>query len=296
MGSKSSVIRLGLVLVLLATFFAASNCGRTKTQIIVGSKNTTAQSVLGEIVAQHLEHRLGRKIGRSLSLGSTALVYQSLVSGEIGLYPEDTGTVQTEILKESISPDPAAALDRVRNELQRIAQLVVLDPLGADSSWAVFVQQKETPATLSDAADTKEVWKLGVTRDFDERTDGLAHLDQYRLPMGAAPRVAEPAALYAAFAAGQLTMVVGDPTDGAVARHNDWKILADDKKIFSPYQICLIVRSDLLLSDPKIQPALAELSGKMTNDALRKLDVEVDADHKKLADVAAEFLVGAGLK
>jgi glycine betaine/choline ABC-type transport system substrate-binding protein len=251
--------------------------------------------VLGEIVAEHLEHRLGLKIGRSLGLGGTALVYQSLVSGDIGLYPEDTGSVQTEILKESPAQDAAAALNRVRDEMKRIAQVTVLDPVGAENSWAVIVQ-KDGLATLTAAADAKDGWKLGVTRDFDERTDGLATLDQYHLPMSAPHRVTDPASLYAAFAAGELTMVVGDPTDGLAARHNDWKILADDKKIFSPYPICLMVRADLLLSDPKIQPALAELSGKMTNDALRKLDAEVDVDHKKLADVAAEFLLRAGLK
>jgi glycine betaine/choline ABC-type transport system substrate-binding protein len=57
-----------------------------------------------------------------------------------------------------------------------------------------------------------------------------------------------------------------------------------------------MVRADLLLNDPKIQPALAALSGRITNDALRKLDAEVDVDHRKPAQVAAEFLAQAGLK
>ena len=33
--------------------------------------NTTEQVVLGEIVAQHLEHRLGRKVDRRPNLGQT---------------------------------------------------------------------------------------------------------------------------------------------------------------------------------------------------------------------------------
>ena len=67
--------------------------------ITVGSKNFTEQVVLGEIVAQHLEHRLGRRVDRKLNLGGTMLAHQALVRGDIDLYPEYTGTALTTILK-----------------------------------------------------------------------------------------------------------------------------------------------------------------------------------------------------
>ena len=271
------------------------SCGHSKKPIVVGSKSTTAQVVLGEIVAQHLEHRLGRPIGRSLSLGNTPLVYQALMSGEIGLYPEDTGMIQASILKESPSSDAASTLERVRNEMRRLAQLVVLDPLGIENSWAVVIQNEKI-ATLSEAEHAKTGWKLGITRDFNERGDGLPTLHQYHLPMGGPPRVSDPGSLYGALAAGEVTMVVGNAADGPLARHKEWTVLADDKKVFPIYQTCLMVRADVLADDPKIQPALAELSGRLTNDALRDLDAQVDVDHKKAADVAAGFLAQAGLK
>ena len=74
------------------------------------------------------------------------------------------------------------------------------------------------------------------------------------------------------------------------------KVLRDDQKVFGYYQTCLMVRLDLLANDPKIQPALAELSGKITTADMRKLNAQVGIDHKKPADVAAEFLAQAGLK
>jgi glycine betaine/choline ABC-type transport system substrate-binding protein len=294
MSRKSSIGWTSLAVV-LAGILVASSCGGSKKPIVVGSKSATAQVMLAEIVAQHLEHRLRRKIGRNVSLGNTPLVYQSLMNGEIGLYPEETGSLQVGILRESPSSDAASSLERVRNEMKRISQLIVLDPLGIDNSWAIVVK-KDQIETLTDAAHAKPGWKLGVTRDFNERTDGLAVLNQYRLPMDAAPRVADPASLYAALESGELTMVVGNSTDGPLARHDEWKELRDDRKVFPVYQTCLMVRADLLLNDPKIQPALAELSGRITNGALRKLDAEVDVDHKKPAQAAAEFLAQAGLK
>ncbi len=284
--------------ILAAAALLGSSCGGSKKPIAVGAKSTTMGAILGEIVAQHLEHRLGRTVQRHLSLGDTQLAYQALVNGQVGLYAEEAGTLQAQILKESVATDAASALERVRNEMRRISQLEILDPLGIDNAWAAIVPKavSDKMETLSDAANAKPGWKLGITRDFNERTDGLASFNQYRLPMGALTRVTDPGSLYAALAAGELTMVVGNVTDGPLARHDDWKILQDDKKIFPTYQTCLLTRGDLLSSDPKIQIALAELAGKFTNDAIRKLNAQVDVDHKQPADAAKEFLAQAGLK
>ena len=48
--------------------------------IRVGSKNFTEQVVLGEIIAQHLEHRLHQSVERSLNLGGTLLAHQALLT------------------------------------------------------------------------------------------------------------------------------------------------------------------------------------------------------------------------
>src|SRR5258708_36081917 len=116
--------------------------------------------------------------------------------------------------------------------MRRLSQLEVMDPLGIDNSWAVAVPREASVSmeTLSDAAGVKPGWKLGVSRDFNERSDGLASLNQYRLPMGALTRVSDPGSLYAALTGGELTMLVGNTTDGPLARHDDWKILVDAKK------------------------------------------------------------------
>ena len=57
---------------------------------MVGSKNFTEQVILGEIVAQQIERRLGRQVDRKLNLGGTLLAHQALVNGQIDLYPEYT--------------------------------------------------------------------------------------------------------------------------------------------------------------------------------------------------------------
>ena len=66
-----------------------------------------------EIVAQHLEKRLGEKVDRKLNLGGTLLAHEALVKGSIDVYPEYTGTALTNILKLPPSSDAAAVLETV---------------------------------------------------------------------------------------------------------------------------------------------------------------------------------------
>ena len=296
MNRKTTRKRVCGLWAILAVVLVAPGCGRSKKPVVVGFKDTTVQAALGEVVAQHLDNRLGRRVERSFGLGNTPALYQALTNGQIGIYPEETGTIQATILKESPSPDATSTLERVRNEMRRISQLEVLDPLGIDNGWALVVSKEEKLETISDAAHAKMGWKLGVTRDFSERNDGLSTLNQYRLPMPSPPRVSDIAALYADLAEGKLTMVAGNATDGMLARHENWKELRDDRKVFGAYQTCLLVRADLLANDARILPALQELSGKMTNEIIRKMNAEVAIDHKSPADVAAKFLRDAGLK
>src|SRR5512147_2822610 len=107
---------------LLCVWFLTS-CGSSKKPVVVGSKNETEQMLLGEIVAQHLEHRLGHPVERRTGLGGTAILYQSILSGEVGIYPEYTGLISSEILKEAADADPTIVLARARQEMDRIAQL-----------------------------------------------------------------------------------------------------------------------------------------------------------------------------
>jgi len=277
---------------LLCTLFLAS-CN-SKKPIVVGSKTDTEQMVLGEIVAQHLEHRLGRPVERRSGLGSTAVLYQALISGDVGVYPEYTGLIESEILKEPADPNPEIVLARVRQEMARVAQTEVLDPLGFDNRSAMVVraQGAEQLNSLSDAAHSDKRWRMGLPYEFQSRSDGLQALSAYRLM--ASQRVLDPKQLFIALANGDVDIIATRATDGNLT--SDWKVLADDQKVFPSYQACLMVRKDLIAAEPALRPALAELSGKIHADTMQKLNAEVDVLNRPVAAVAAGFLERAGLK
>ena len=116
----------------------------------------------------------------------------------------------------------------------------------------------------------------------------------YRLPT-APPRVLDSKQIFMSLQEGDVDMIAARATDGHLVSP-DWKVLDDDRKVFPPYQACLLVRKDLIGAEPALRPALVELSGKISADTMRKLNAEVDVKMRPLATVAAEFLAQAGLK
>jgi len=72
--------------------------------------------------------------------------------------------------------------------------------------------------------------------------------------------------------------------------------LKDHKQAFPPYQACIVARSALLASSPAVRKALAELSGKISDDAMRKMNYAVDAEHRQVREVAQDFLQNSGLR
>ncbi len=287
----------GLTLLLA---FAVGACSTAKRSIRVGSKNFTEQVVLGEIIAQHLEHRLHQTVERRLNLGGTLLAHGALVNREIDLYPEYTGTALTAILKDPPDNDPARVLARVRSEYASRFHIEWLDPLGIDNSFAMVVSGDEARAkhlaNLSDAAAASLVWTLGVGYEFQQRPDGLAALDRtYHLHWSGSPQSMDLGLLYKALEQKQVSMIAANATDGLLSKL-DLKVLADDRHAFPPYQVAIAAAQERMQEIPGMREALLELSGKFTNATMQRLNYQVDGEHRPVAQVAAEFLKQAGLQ
>jgi glycine betaine/choline ABC-type transport system substrate-binding protein len=269
-------------------------CGG-KHPVTVGSKNFTEQVLLGEIVAQHLEHRLGTRVDRKLNLGGTLLAHEALVKGAIDIYPEYTGTALTDMLKQPPSNDPAAVLSTVREAYRQQWNLEWLDPLGFNNTFAMAIggaaARERRIRTLSDAAAYQPGWMLGVGYEFLQRPDGLPGLlKTYPLHLRKPPVSMDLGLLYQALNQGKVDMVAGSATDGLLSVL-DVAVLEDDKRFFPPYQAALVARQ----IDPNVRTALNELSGKFTDAAMRKLNYAVDGTHQPVREVAARFLRDAGL-
>ncbi len=281
----------GLIIGLWITW--AAGCDRERP-IVVGSKNFTEQVILGEIVAQHLEHRLTRKVDRKLNLGGTLLVHQALLNGDVDLYPEYTGTALLTILKVPSSADPQAGMAVVRSEYQVRFKVEWMEPLGFNNAFAMVIRGDDARSkkidTLSDAARAATPWALGVGYEFQQRADGLAGLlKTYNLPVEGSSKTMDLGLLYRALEQKQVTMIAASATDGPLSVL-DVTVLKDDKKYFPPYQAALAVRAQTLKREPRLRQALNELSGKFSDQMMRKLNQQVDGEHRAIRDVAEQFL------
>jgi osmoprotectant transport system substrate-binding protein len=278
----------------LMTLLCAA-CGRPPA-VIVGSKNLTEQALLGEIMAQQVERRLHVTVERKLNLGGTLLAHQALVNGEIDLYPEYTGTALTAVLKQRPMGDPAAVLAAVRALYLSEWKLDWLDPLGFDNTFAMIVRGAEARGrhlkTLSDAA-AAHPWRLGVGYEFVQRPDGLdGLLKTYGLQMEAPPVTMDLGLLYTALVDGPVDMIAASATDGQIAKL-DVTVLSDDRHYFPPYQCAVVIRQAAEARLPGLRAALEELSGKISDDTMRKLNYQVDVEHRPEWKVAGEFLKGS---
>jgi osmoprotectant transport system substrate-binding protein len=278
-------------IIALLTLLAAA-CGRP-ARVVVGSKNFSEQVLLGEILAQQIERRTGLPVERKLNLGGTMLAQEALAKGDLDLYPEYTGTALTAVLKQPPMSDRAAALAAVRSAYRERWGLEWLAPLGFNDTFAMIVRGETARAgnlrTLSEAA-ASQAWRLGIGYEFQQRPDGLAGLVKaYGLRMAGDPVTMDLGLLYQALGARKVDLIAANSTDGLISAL-DVKVLDDDRHYFPPYECAVVVREASLQRYPKLRAALEELSGKLSDDTMRRLNYQVDGKHRAVAEVAAEFL------
>jgi osmoprotectant transport system substrate-binding protein len=263
-------------------------------RIVIGSKNFTEQLVLGELLAQHIEHTTHLPVQRRFYLAGTYICQQALLAGRIDLYVEYTGTALTAILKEKPSGDDAAVFRRVQEEYAGRFNLVVMPPLGFNNTFAIVVRGSDARQlhlrTISDLARYAPQWRAGFGYEFMERPDGYAGLAKtYNLHFKEAPRIMDLGLLYRALQEKQVDVVAGSATDGLIAAL-DMAVLEDDRHYFPPYDAVPVVRRDTVTRHPEIQHALYELAGRITADDMRRLNYALDGERQDVGDVVAEFL------
>ncbi len=288
-----------------------SGCQRPKpaNTIVIGSKFFTEQVVLAELLAQHIEARTGIHVERKSNLGGSLLVHKALLSGELDLYVEYTGTALTAVLNESpaefvtSSATGAEISRRIYDEVQRRYaerfHLAVTEPLGFENTFAMVVRgddaQRHNLRRVSDVRPLAASWKAGVGYEFQERPDGYrGWCDKYQLRFGSAPRVMDLGLVYRALIDHQVDIVAGNSTDGQIESLH-LVALEDDLHYFPPYDAVPVVREDTLERFPNLRSALAELGGKITADDMRHLNYEVDSLQLDPPEAVRQFRAAHGL-
>src|SRR5437867_1168559 len=220
--------------------------------VVIGSKKFTESYVLGEIARRALsdagvpaEHRQG--------MGGTIILWEALRTAQIDAYPEYTGTIAEEVLKDrSNSPERMA---------QTLAKsgLGMSEPLGFNNTYALVMRRSEAQRlglrTISDLRKYPNL-KIGLTHEFLDRRDGWRPLrDRYGLPQQNIIGI-DHALGYAALANGSIDVKDAYSTDAKIAE-NRLMTLEDDRQFFPRYEAVFLFRLSLSTSAIAVLQKLA---------------------------------------
>ena len=266
--------------ILVATVFPAS-----ANPVIIGSKKFTESYVLGEIARRALndagvatEHRQG--------MGGTIILWQALQGGQIDAYPEYTGTIAQEILKNG----QQLSFHEIRDALGKFG-VGMTEPLGFDNTYALVMRRSEAQhlgiRTISDLRKHPEL-KVGLTHEFLDRQDGWRPLrERYGLPQQSVIGI-DHALGYAALANGSIDLKDAYSTDAKI-EENDLVVLEDDLRFFPKYEAVFLFRSSM---PPGAISALRRLEGAL--DGKRMIHLNVEAERTKNYTFAANLYFEGG--
>ncbi|AWM41053.1 Glycine betaine/carnitine/choline transport system permease protein OpuCB [Gemmata obscuriglobus] len=268
---------------LAATVALVPGCSpAAQRPVVIGSKKFTESVILAEMGTQLA--RAGGAEARRDDLGGTPALWLALTQGDIDAYPEYTGTITRQILKDD-PPDLAAAL---------AAQGVrISKPLGFRNNYALGMRKDVAAAkgvrSISYLRQHPEL-RCGFIHEFLDRPDGWPGVKRhYDLPQTDVRGMNHTLA-YRALVERAIDVTEVYTTDGEIAQY-DLLVLDDDRNFFPAYEAVWLYRADLESRHPKAVEQLRRLEGRVTEPQMQRMNSLAQGEQKKdEREVAGEFL------
>ena len=268
-GKQEGWIFLRLLSCFPAFLIFSFSDAESREPIIVGSKKFTESYVLGEIAKRSLQNA-GVSAEHRQGMGGTIILWEALRAGQIGLYPEYTGTISEEILKNREVASP----DEMRSALAQFGVGMTND-LGFNNTYALVMRRTEAERlriqTISDLRNHPEL-KFGLTHEFLDRQDGWRPLTQ-RYGLRPQQVVGIDHGLgYAALENGSIDVKDAYSTDAKIGEY-DLVALRDDQQFFPQYKAVFLYRLNL---PPAAIKALRTLEGTLDEKRMVRLNAEAE--------------------
>jgi osmoprotectant transport system substrate-binding protein len=293
-----SAILLAIILIAGAIFaFGRNNQAKkadepSKSVIKIGSKDFTENLIVAELYALALEDK-GYKVER-LSNISSSLIHQSLISDEIDLYPEYTGTGLLSILGKPLETDPKKVYQIVKEAYKEQFQVTWLDYSKANDSQGLVIRtevaHKLGISTISDLQQQASELRFASQGEFDQRDDGIPGLTKtYGVFNWKSSKVYDNSLKYSVLENDEADVTPAYTTEGQLVNKDKFTLLEDDKQFWPPYNLAPVVRDQVLEDNPDVAAILNKVSTSLDTETITKLNAKVDVDGEDYSSVAKEF-------
>lgn len=268
--------------------------------IVTGSKQFAESQILGELAALAAE-RSGYGARHRAALGGTAVVWSALVSGEVDIYADYSGT----LLFETFADEGFDSLEQLREHLAERYAIGVTAPIGFNNSYGLAMRESRADELelrrISDLVGHPEL-VLSLNPEASGRADVWPGVfETYSLPVNdpevplSTPAQLEHEIGYQALASGEVDLIVVYTTDAKIISQ-DLRVLDDDRAHFPVYDAVFLYRLDLRARAPEVVAAIEGYAGTIDESLITRHNamVEIDGRTPRAAAAVLESAVLGG--
>jgi osmoprotectant transport system substrate-binding protein len=272
----------------------SANSNATGT-VSIGSKAFAEEQLLATMTKLVLEKN-GFKVNYTTQAADPA-IDQALRSGQIDMLWQYTGTELQQFLNVDNPPTDLNQAFAMAQQMDASKGLCWVAPAPLDDTNGIAIKASDagkygtTLTAFGNYLQSNPNTTVCIMSEFRTRPDGLPGLQKvYDTGWTSAKgykdigSTAESAINSGDCAAGEVFT-----TDSAIAADN-LQVLQDDKKLFPPDNVGLIVRSETLKKYPAIAKLMTPVAAKLTTDEITKLNKSVEVDKQSVNDVATNWL------
>ncbi len=272
-----------ILLMLLLSY--AALYGQKEKPVTVGSKIFTESVIIADITAQLAGLEYTNVVNRR-EIGGTRVVWNSLLRGDIDVYPEYTGTIKEEIFASGNMTDR-----QMRDSLKKL-NILVSGSLGFNDTYAIGMKKSLAEKLgISSISDLKKYpdLKFGFSNEFMDRKDGWPGLSRaYDLPQKNVTGLDHDLA-YRGIDDGSIDVVDLYSTDAEI-KYYHLKILKDDLHYFPEYNAVLLYRKELLKTAPGAVKSFLRLQGAVPESAMIGMNAKAKIEKIPEQKIAADFI------
>jgi osmoprotectant transport system substrate-binding protein len=272
---------------------ATSGTAGGDNTVVVGSADFSENVLLAEIYAGALRGA-GAKVTLKPRVGTREALVKGLQDKSLSVVPEYTGNLLAYLDKSATQSQPDEVYSALKTKVP--SGLTVLEKSEAEDSDVLVVTQQSAQqnslSTVEDLAPKCAEYVLGAAGEWKQRWETKIKqlynctFKEIRTTDAGGPVTVE------ALKSGQV-QVANLFTTASAIKANNFVQLKDTKRMYPAQNVVPFGRTDAL--GGANAAALNKVSAALTTDKLTALVARVEVDKENAADVAADFLRGAGI-